>query len=304
MFKKSIKSISFILSLVLFLQVIFPVLSIAANGKVANEKKFNNENVALEFEDVVVTATDKEDITNIKTYSKDGRLLEEIILDRKNLQEYKVINHDKSTKDKLSIKKVNFEERFGVKPYISDGTESRDQNILSRGYEYDVGRGTVRSHSPNSYYRTYYVDVSYEYYGIWSSGQYLVNAGKYSGGEFLAFIMSLFSFKSSLGIKLIDSLVSWGIAKIVSTGYQVLSRAHLNGNKIDIDVIGRDSRDPSTIGTIYGRKWEITHLGSYYGKILYEGVALDDWGNKSTTYSLIREMYPGLHYEMEVLSER
>lgn len=221
----------------------------------------------------------------------------------------KVINYDKSNNNQPSIETINFEEEFGVKPSSIENIsynkiKPKKQYSLNRAYGYEIGRGTVKSHSQWSNFERYYVDVSYEHFGNWKSGQYLVNSGTYAGGKFLVFIIGLFNIQTTLGVKIIDTLIAWGVAEVIGKGYSVIFDTHLNGDKIDIDVIGRDSRDSDTVGILYGTKWKITQIGEHYGKTLYEGVDLDNWGDKSITYSLIKEMYPGLHYDMEVLSER
>lgn len=304
MFRKSIQRTSFILLLVLFLQIMTPITSLATDVR-----KINNEDIAVELEDVIVTTIDKGSIAIIKTYSKNGTLLEEIIIDRGNLQNYKVLNYTEKKNNKPVERTINFEEKFGLTPNTNiikdDNISLKNEYDLNRAYEYTIGRSTVKSHSPISNFTTYYVDVSYKYSSSWDSDQYLLKSGQYAAGEAIAMLIGLFNFSAKTGSNLLGALVGWGVAKIVGNVYNIATNVYLNADNRDFDVIGRDSRDPEyTVGTLYGTEWQITHRGSYYGKTFYDGVNLDDWGDKTITYSLIREMYPGLYYEMEVISER
>lgn len=109
MFSKLKKQLSFIMIFTLVLQIVAPLTSLATN----QSEQFNGKNLILKQDGYIHTTIDEGKVAIIKTYTDDGILLEEVIIDRNENRQAIHLDYNKSRNIEPTKTIINFED-YGI----------------------------------------------------------------------------------------------------------------------------------------------------------------------------------------------
>lgn len=292
MFKRFRKQLSFILLFTLFVQVINPLTSLAVN----TSGQFNGEDLILKQNGYIYTAIDENKISTIKTYTEDGMLLEKVIVDRNENSKAIHIDYNK-TKNMKPIKTIiNFED-YGI---IQKDNGSKYQSLGKSGAYY-LGKSTIKSHSPFTSSTYYYMNTTYDKYN--RQGTYSVPSFTGTMAKAIALFIGIINVPAKLAASVIGRLAWAGIVKIAGD-LVTMPFFSISANITEYTIYGVDSKDSGANGELDGTKAVINHTGSkYFNETFYDGFDIRKWGDKTITYTLIQQAYPGFYQEMEVIRE-
>lgn len=296
--KKVRQLISGILSTLIILVTLIPNIVVADNlydsiDNCTENEYYKNEEIIFTLGDMIYTDASVNGNTIIKVYSKDGKLIEKVKVDK----ETNIMESIKYDNDKNNLKNEPSIVRIDLNEYKIE--EIKNNQVTPLATRINLGRTTYRS-TTSPYFRA----MSVSYTTDSDRVSYEVPSNLKTMGKLLAFLISFIKLPEIIASRVLRGLISAGIVIVGDKGEEIFfSYFTVSAKRTDREFWGEDS--PYS-GSLSGTLYEVeTKSSKYYGEQFKEGVYFDPsvWGRGDISRILGPYVYGGFYEKLTYVSE-
>lgn len=259
-----------------------------------NRDLYNGESIIFEMNGFICTEVKESNYTIIKTYNKEGQLIE-------NAKSFNYENKiEIVTYDEMNIPK---KEVILMEETISTNQEIENETTPFIVYPtVPLGRTTFSSKT-SPYFRA----MTVKYKKTTNEGvSYTVPNGIKTVGGMISFLLKIASWKSGAVKKVIDDYFIEGIISGTLNAIEC-NKFKVSANETKYQYWGEDTYNNNSYkGSIIGSTYQVrTEASKYYKKNFNEGIYFSpqEWGNGSITRGLAPTVYGGFYSNLTYKGE-